>query len=198
MSTDHHEHKHPHDHEATTVRAPPPEADTSEVFRVTGMDCSEEVAAIEHALKPLEGVLGVRAEIVSSKVTVYHDGTLPRDRIAEAINRSGVTVSEDENEARRPVLRDSRRYLWLCDWNGACFAMVLHAANLAPGCHVFHRHRRGRLACSAKSIPLASHAHPRYETVFAGNVEDLDGWEWCKVGARGPPNKGRVFALGEA
>ena len=104
MSTDHHEHKHPHDHEATTVQAPPPEADTNEVFRVTGMDCSEEVVAIEHALKPLEGVLGVRAEIVSSKVTVYHDGTLPRDRIAEAINRSGVTVSEDGNEARRPVL----------------------------------------------------------------------------------------------
>jgi len=44
-----------------------------EIFEVDGMDCSEEVAAIERALKPVPGVVTVRAEIVSSKVTVSHD-----------------------------------------------------------------------------------------------------------------------------
>ena len=44
-------------------------------FRVQGMDCSEEVAAIERALKPISGVLGVRANLVDSSVTVYHDGS---------------------------------------------------------------------------------------------------------------------------
>ncbi|MGC1479841.1 MAG: heavy metal-associated domain-containing protein, partial [Chthoniobacterales bacterium] len=74
------------------------DAKAEEVFRVTGMDCSEEVAAIERALDPLDGVLGVRAEIVSSKVTVYHDGSLQRAEITTAINRSGVTVSEGDGE----------------------------------------------------------------------------------------------------
>lgn len=100
QSHDHHD----HDHEPVEAAPPPPDAEESEVFRVSGMDCSEEVAAIEHALKPLAGVLGVSAQIVSSKVTVYHDGTLARARIAEAINRSGVTVSEGDDEARRPIL----------------------------------------------------------------------------------------------
>ncbi len=78
----------------------PPSADAStfpaaaadEVFRVTGMDCSDEVAAIERALKPVPGVISVRAEIVAAKVTVIHDGKLSRSVIAEAINKSGVTV----------------------------------------------------------------------------------------------------------
>jgi Cd2+/Zn2+-exporting ATPase len=77
-------------------------AAAGEVFRVTGMDCSEEVAAIERALKPLAGVIGVRAEIVASKVTVFHDGKLSRSIIAEAINKSGVTVQHKKELASRP------------------------------------------------------------------------------------------------
>ena len=50
---------------------PPFAGQTNEVFDVEGMDCSEEVAAIERAVKPIPGVLGVRAEIVSSKVTIF-------------------------------------------------------------------------------------------------------------------------------
>ena len=73
-----------------------------EVFRVNGMDCSEEVAAIERALKPLPGVIAVRAEIVASKVTVFHDGKLSRSVIAEAINESGVTVQDKRELASRP------------------------------------------------------------------------------------------------
>ena len=79
-----------------------PAAAAEEVFRVTGMDCSEEVAAIERALKPLPGMIGVRAEIVASKVTVFHDGKLSRSIIAEAINKSGVTVQHKKELASRP------------------------------------------------------------------------------------------------
>ena len=66
------------------------------------MDCSEEVAAIERALKPVPGVLGVRAEIVASKVTVFHDGKLSRSVIADAINKSGVTVQDEKKRGSRP------------------------------------------------------------------------------------------------
>jgi Zn2+/Cd2+-exporting ATPase len=73
-----------------------------EIFRVAGMDCSEEVAAIERALKALPGVLGVRAEIVTSKVTVFHDGKLSRSVIAETIDKSGVTVQDKKEQGSRP------------------------------------------------------------------------------------------------
>jgi copper chaperone CopZ len=42
-------------------------------FRVSGIDYSEEVAAIERAVKPLRGVLEVRANIVASTVTIEAD-----------------------------------------------------------------------------------------------------------------------------
>jgi len=100
MST---EHDHCCSHETQPLTAEVPPDAVREVFTVTGMDCSEEVAAIERALKPLDGVLGVQAEIVSSKVTVFHDGKLVRSAIAAAINKSGVTVREKGAGARRPV-----------------------------------------------------------------------------------------------
>ncbi|MCX6972957.1 MAG: heavy metal translocating P-type ATPase [Verrucomicrobia bacterium] len=73
-------------------------AQINEVFDVDGMDCSEEVAAIERALKPVPGVLGVRAEIVSSKVTISHDGRPSRDDLAAAIRTAGVTVRSENNQ----------------------------------------------------------------------------------------------------
>ena len=68
-------------------------------FRVQGMDCSEEVAAIERALKPISGVLGVRANLVASTVTVYHDGSARSAKLIETINKSGVRVQMDETRS---------------------------------------------------------------------------------------------------
>lgn len=76
-----------------------------EIFEVDGMDCSEEVAAIERALKPVPGVVAVRAEIVSSKVTVSHDGRSNRAELTAAINQAGVTVRNSDDAANRPWLR---------------------------------------------------------------------------------------------
>lgn len=107
MSTKHdHSHCCGDDHDPDASPKPAvatPEGASEEVFQVSGMDCSEEVAAIEHALKPLSGVRGVRAEIVSSKVTVFHDGSLARATLATAINKSGVRVQE----AGQPAPRNS-------------------------------------------------------------------------------------------
>lgn len=77
-----------------------------EQFLVSGMDCSEEVLAIERAVKPLAGVLGVRAEIVASKVTVFHDGSLSRTAIGSAIAQSGVVIrtNDDSRTSLRAML----------------------------------------------------------------------------------------------
>lgn len=76
-----------------------------EVFDVRGMDCSEEVAAIERALKPIPGVLAVRAEIVSAKVTVSHDGRPSRADLATAITRAGLVVRRSADDKNRQWLR---------------------------------------------------------------------------------------------
>ncbi|OJU97947.1 MAG: metal-transporting ATPase [Verrucomicrobia bacterium 61-8] len=60
------------------------------------MDCSEEVSAIETALKPLSGVRGVRADIVGSKVSVFHDGKAQEADLVRAINTTGVKVQTGE------------------------------------------------------------------------------------------------------
>lgn len=90
----HGDHRH-HDH-AQSANPVPPGA-KGETFLVSGMDCSEEVAAIERALKPVAGVLGVRANIVASSVTIYHDGSAPKPGLIAAINKSGVKVLEDRD-----------------------------------------------------------------------------------------------------
>lgn len=76
-----------------------------DVFFVDGMDCSEEVTAIERVVKPISGVLAVRAEIVSSKVTVSHDGRPSRAALMSAINQAGVTVRAGDDVAKRAWLR---------------------------------------------------------------------------------------------
>jgi Zn2+/Cd2+-exporting ATPase len=77
-----------------------------EVFAVAGLDCSEEVTAIERTLKPLPGVLSVQAEIIASKVTVFHDGRLSRPVLAETINKTGVTV-QNEKQGERGASADT-------------------------------------------------------------------------------------------
>jgi copper chaperone CopZ len=92
---DHHDHT-----EQSQQGSPIPVGAIKETFRVSGMDCSEEVAAIERALKPIGGILGVRANLVASAVTVYHDGSVQSATLIEAINGSGVRVQMDETPSR--------------------------------------------------------------------------------------------------
>ncbi|HEY5707422.1 MAG TPA: cation-translocating P-type ATPase [Terrimicrobiaceae bacterium] len=98
MKHTHHGHSHidhgcGHDHsEKPPAVSIIPAGATEETFRVSGMDCSEEVTAIERAVRPLAGVQGVRANIVTSTVTIFHDGSLQSPALAAAINSSGVKV----------------------------------------------------------------------------------------------------------
>jgi len=98
-----HEHRHAHGHDHDALEQPTPgviPAGAQEMtFRVSGMDCPDEIAAIQHSLKPISGVLEIRANLMASSVTVYHDGSPARDALVAAINRSGVKVEESEAAA---------------------------------------------------------------------------------------------------
>ena len=91
---------HKHAEEAPASVEIPKDA-SEETFRISGMDCSEEVAAIERALKPLGGVFGVRANIVTSKVTIYHNGSVSAAALTKAVNSAGVKVETGGTEEKR-------------------------------------------------------------------------------------------------
>ena len=90
--SDKHHHQAAEDHQSKGVELDGPKY----TFVVSGMDCSEEVSAIETALKPLSGVRGVRADIVGSKVSVFHDGKAQEADLVRAINTTGVKVQTGE------------------------------------------------------------------------------------------------------
>ncbi|MEO6054616.1 MAG: cation-translocating P-type ATPase [Chthoniobacterales bacterium] len=100
-----HDHDDKHEHHSTKDASPAdeiPQGASEETFRISGMDCSEEVAAIERALKPLAGVLSVRANIVASTVTIYHDGSIEKSALVTAVNSSGVKVETgDPSDSRK-------------------------------------------------------------------------------------------------
>ena len=62
---------------------------------VEGVDCPEEVAIIEKALKPIEGVQSVSVSIMNGKTLVVHDATVQPARLLEAIQQSGLRASFD-------------------------------------------------------------------------------------------------------
>jgi Cd2+/Zn2+-exporting ATPase len=54
-------------------------------LQVTGVDCAEEVSAIQRALKPLAGVRDVRVNIVSGKAIIAHDESVAPEALIKAI-----------------------------------------------------------------------------------------------------------------
>ena len=115
---DHSSHEHDHEEEHSHADAPSkivlnPEAGAQRetTLTIAGMDCAEEVAAIERALKPLPGVREVRANLLAGKATISHEASMTPELLIEAIGREGlkatvatVNASEASETAQRPRL----------------------------------------------------------------------------------------------
>jgi len=65
-------------------------------FRVSGMDCADEISAIQRSLKVPE-VAQVTANLMTSEVSVSHHPELTRQDIISLINSAGVTVLSEKN-----------------------------------------------------------------------------------------------------
>ena len=69
-------------------------------LRVGGMDCASCAAAVEGALKQLDGVQDVQVDVVGGRVRVgYAEGKVARGDLSGAIRRVGYRVEDDQ--ARR-------------------------------------------------------------------------------------------------
>jgi len=64
---------------------------TKSSFKVKGMDCSDEVSAIQRAFD-FEGIFGVEANIMTETVTISHQDTVTQEKLRQTIERAGVKV----------------------------------------------------------------------------------------------------------
>src|SRR5689334_6173486 len=59
-------------------------------LRISGMDCADEVEALEQVLRPLKGVREVRVNLMGAKVTLIHDETVTAEQVIDAIAPTGM------------------------------------------------------------------------------------------------------------
>lgn len=80
-----------------------PSGAVESTFKVSGMDCADEIAAIQSALK-IDRVFRVEAKLMSSTVQVWYSPDLDKNEIRRLINKSGVKVV-DPNKNTKAISR---------------------------------------------------------------------------------------------
>lgn len=69
------------------------------VLLVAGVDCSEEVAAIETALKQTDHVREVNVSILSGKAIIQHDGKLSDQDLIDALKSAGLSSRKEGDDS---------------------------------------------------------------------------------------------------
>lgn len=95
---------------------------TTSTFSVSGMDCADEVSAIQKVLRRPE-IGKVTANLMSSQVLVEHEPGFPREQLVSLINSSGVKVKEVES--RQSFFADNRARIILVLSSGALLTLGL-------------------------------------------------------------------------
>lgn len=101
--------------------------------RIRGMDCSEEVAVVRHAVEPLPGVTGISADIAQGIVTVRVTSQGPSmDAVIAAITRSGLGAE--------PVTaaEGSPQGVWARQWREILTAIAGGSIVLGASVHAAH------------------------------------------------------------
>jgi Zn2+/Cd2+-exporting ATPase len=82
-------------------------ADLESVIRVGGMDCGEEVSAVQDALHSISGVVSVRADLLSSRVSIVHEPAITLETLKGRIRSIGLSVNDDNSAEDAPAVRKS-------------------------------------------------------------------------------------------
>ena len=67
-------------------------------LHVAGMDCPDEIAAIERALKPLTGVGEIKVNLMAGTATIAHDQNVTAGQLIKAIGTEGLKASSSADE----------------------------------------------------------------------------------------------------
>lgn len=76
-----------------------PAGTVESTFKVSGMDCADEIAAIQSSLR-IDQVFKVEAKLMSSTVRVWYSPRLDENEIRRLINKSGVKVVDPNKNAK--------------------------------------------------------------------------------------------------
>ncbi len=137
------------------VRSATPECSVCElhaeaVFKVEGMDCSEEVVILERRLKPISGVEAIAADLIGQRLHVKYDAAkLTTSTLVDAIGDTGMRMwlEHEEPLATPAVLQWRTRLLGLAGvgllagWvlaggnpraSAACFIVATLAGGVYP------------------------------------------------------------------
>ena len=113
---------------------PNAEGNAQTTLRVAGMDCADEVEAVERVLKPLPGVRQVRVNLMGGKVVVAHDPSVTTEQLVQAIASAGLTATPDKADPT-DTPADAQRSRLVSVAVSALFTgtgLVLQWTNLGP------------------------------------------------------------------
>lgn len=102
------------------------------VFRVEGMDCTEEVVILERRLKPITGVEAISADLMGQRLHVKYDAAkLTTSALVDAIGDTGMRMwLEHEAPVGGPAVLEWRTRLTAL--SGAALAGGWYAASVDP------------------------------------------------------------------
>ena len=90
--------------------APSTDSKAGTALRVSGMDCPDEIAAIERVLKPLDGVGDIKVNLMAGTATIAHDQRVTPEQLIQAIGTAGLKASAmDGGEAEHGHSGDASR-----------------------------------------------------------------------------------------
>ncbi|MHA3773073.1 heavy metal translocating P-type ATPase [Verrucomicrobiota bacterium sgz303538] len=110
-------------------------ANRTTVLAITGMDCGDEVAALQKVLKPIAGVREVQANLMASKVTIHHDDRVGTEQLINAISPTGMTARAAGREKPSHIAAPGQRWrVRTVAASGICTAvgLVLHWTHVEP------------------------------------------------------------------
>ena len=102
-----HEHEHDHKHEhgdpdegpKSIALNPDARGNIQTTLRVAGMDCADEVEALEQVFRPIKGVREVRVNLMGGKVTLLHDESVTPQQLIGAVATTGMKAVRDGEDA---------------------------------------------------------------------------------------------------
>ncbi len=103
MSHEHKDDEHGHDHSKPAKESAVLNTDAvgniQTTLRVAGMDCADEVEALEQVFRPIKGVREVRVNLMGGKVTLFHDESVTPEQLIRAVASTGMKAVRDGDDA---------------------------------------------------------------------------------------------------
>lgn len=130
---------HSHDHccaseesDSTKVLNAEVSADKSTTLQVSGMDCADEVAAIERELEPLFGVREINVKLMRGEVEISHSAEVTEAKLIAAISRAGLKARRPSNQGDETSGQRSRSIAVIASGALTGLAFILNWLNATP------------------------------------------------------------------